>query len=71
MTETGTGWWVTSALESNLGLWAISQWADSMKVVVPQGLGTGSLFTNNIDAPLVIEKGYLKITNSAWTQLPF
>ncbi|MGF1560420.1 MAG: o-succinylbenzoate synthase [Flavobacteriaceae bacterium] len=53
------GWWVTSALESNIGLNAIAQWTFTLKKTMPQGLGTGSLYTNNIDSPLVVEKGTL------------
>ena len=48
------GWWVTSALESNIGLNAISQWTYSLDVKGYQGLGTGSLYTNNIESPLEI-----------------
>ena len=47
-------WWVTSALESNIGLNAIAQWAASLEVTMPQGLGTGQLFTNNIPSPLEV-----------------
>jgi len=53
------GWWITSALESNVGLNAIAQWTYSLQNKMPQGLGTGSLFTNNIDSPLHVEKGAL------------
>ncbi len=53
--KTGTGWWITSALESNIGLNAIAQFTYTLNTVIPQGLGTGSLFTNNIDSPLYIE----------------
>ena len=53
------GWWVTSALESNIGLNAIAQWTYSLGNSMPQGLGTGGLFTNNFDSPLVVEKGKL------------
>lgn len=49
-----TGWWVTSALESNIGLNAIAQWTASLNSTFPQGLGTGQLFTNNIPSPLTI-----------------
>ena len=52
-------WWITSALESNVGLNAIAQWTYSKNPFMPQGLGTGSLFLNNIDSPLVIKKGCL------------
>ena len=47
-------WWATSALESNIGLNAIAQWVSTKKFNRPQGLGTGSVFTNNIDTPLYI-----------------
>ncbi|MCB2219581.1 MAG: o-succinylbenzoate synthase [Bacteroidetes bacterium] len=55
----GTGWWVTSALESNIGLNAIAQWTYNLKNPMPQGLGTGQLYTNNIESPLIIENGEL------------
>jgi len=51
------GWWVTSALESNVGLNAISQWTFTLENKMPQGLGTGGLYTNNIDSPLTIQNG--------------
>lgn len=53
------GWWVTSALESNIGLNAIAQWTATLDVHMPQGLGTGSLFTNNFGSPLQVEEGSL------------
>lgn len=53
------GWWITSALESNVGLNAISQWTYTLQNTLPQGLGTGSLFTNNFDAPLKVINGKL------------
>ncbi|MEP0265723.1 o-succinylbenzoate synthase [Dokdonia sp.] len=56
----GIGWWITSALESNIGLNAIAQWTYELKAKGPQGLGTGSLFTNNIQAPLEVAQGTLK-----------
>lgn len=49
------GYWATSALESNIGLNAIAQWCASLKVQLPQGLGTGKLYNNNIPLPLSIE----------------
>ena len=52
-------WWITSALESNIGLSAISQFTYSLNVNMPQGLGTGSLFNNNFKAPLMVENGHL------------
>ena len=53
------GWWVTSALESNIGLNAIAQWVFTLKNPMPQGLGTGGLYTNNIESPLMVKKGNL------------
>lgn len=53
------GWWITSALESNVGLNAIAQFTAEFDNPLPQGLGTGQLYHNNIDSPLQIEKGYL------------
>ena len=57
--KSGIGWWVTSALESNIGLNAIAQWTATLKSSMPQGLGTGGLFTNNFDSPLEVYKGGL------------
>lgn len=54
------GWWATSALESNLGLSAIAQWVSQYPVRLPQGLGTGSLYTNNIETPIVVEPPFVK-----------
>lgn len=50
------GWWITSALESNVGLNAIAQWCATLGNTLPQGLGTGQLFTDNIKSPLEIRK---------------
>lgn len=55
--KNGVGWWVTSALESNIGLNAISQWTFETGSPLPQGLGTGGLYTNNISSPLFVHKG--------------
>ena len=49
------GWWITSALESNIGLNAIAQYTYLKKNPMPQGLGTGGLFTNNFETPLVLK----------------
>ena len=51
------GWWITSALESSIGLNAICQFTANYPVHIPQGLGTGSIFENNITSPLRVEKG--------------
>ncbi|BDU26491.1 o-succinylbenzoate synthase [Flavobacterium sp. GSB-24] len=53
------GWWITSALESNIGLNAIAQWTFLQNSKMPQGLGTGALYTNNIDCPLEVKNGHL------------
>jgi o-succinylbenzoate synthase len=55
------GWWVTSALESSIGLNAIAQFTANYKVQIPQGLGTGGLYKNNLPSKLVINEGYLKL----------
>lgn len=57
--KTKTKWWITSALESNIGLNAISQYTYSLPFELPQGLGTGGLFTNNFESPLRVESGFL------------
>ena len=55
-----SGWWVTSALESNIGLNAIAQFTYTLQSNLPQGLGTGSLFTNNFTSPLEVKNGTLR-----------
>ena len=57
--EQGIGWWITSALESNTGLNAIAQYTYSKNTIIPQGLGTGGLYTNNVSSPLEIKQGML------------
>ena len=54
------GWWITSALESNIGLNAIAQFTYTLKSKLPQGLGTGGLFTNNFNSPLLVKNGTLQ-----------
>jgi o-succinylbenzoate synthase len=53
------GWWITSALESNLGLNLLAQWVATLDNPLPQGLGTGLLYLNNLPSPLTIQSGYL------------
>lgn len=65
------GWWATSALESNIGLNAIAQWCSTYQNPLPQGLGTGALYTNNIQSPLVISHGQLTIDNTLSWKDPF
>lgn len=57
--ERGIGWWITSALESNIGLNAITQYTSQFQTTFPQGLGTGKVFKNNFTSPLYIDKGFL------------
>ena len=58
------GWWITSALESNIGLNAIAQFTFLQQNNMPQGLGTGGLFTNNFDCPLEVSNGQLWYRNN-------
>ncbi len=65
----GIGWWVTSALESNIGLNAICQFTSKFEPDLPQGLGTGGLYANNIEAPLKVSSGYIKYKqNHGWNE---
>ncbi|MFM2266166.1 MAG: hypothetical protein RLZ77_1586 [Bacteroidota bacterium] len=57
--EFGIAWWITSALESNIGLNAIAQFTATLHNSLPQGLGTGALYTNNFDCPLQVKDGFL------------
>lgn len=62
-------WWITSALESNIGLNAIAQWTFTLRNKLPQGLGTGSLYTNNFDSPLTVRDGQIGYAkNKNWQQ---
>lgn len=54
-----TGWWITSALESNIGLNAIAQYAAGFPNALHSGLGTGQLYTGNFTPYTRIDKGYL------------
>ncbi|GAB5400088.1 MAG: o-succinylbenzoate synthase [Aureisphaera sp.] len=65
--NTGIEWWITSALESNVGLNAISQYTFTKSSKLPQGLGTGSLYTNNFPSPLEVSNGKIGYnTQLAW-----
>jgi O-succinylbenzoate synthase len=67
-------WWITSALESNIGLNAIAQWTFTLQNPMPQGLGTGGLYTNNFDCPLEVTYGKLNYNPSLYwdmSQLKF
>lgn len=59
-------WWVTSALEANIGLNAIAQWTATLDNSMKQGLGTGSLFSNNIPSPLLVDKAQLFYGRGSW-----
>ena len=65
------GWWITSALESNIGLNAIAQWTFLQQNPMPQGLGTGALYTNNFDCPLAVSKGQLWYRNNEKWEFDF
>ena len=67
----GVGWWLTSALESNVGLNAISQFAGTYaRPDFPQGLGTGQLYHNNLNAPLTIRRGCLHYEPAGFWEEP-
>ena len=61
--EQNIDWWVTSALESNIGLNAICQFTTQYELDIPQGLGTGELYTNNIPSPLTMLNGCIFLDN--------
>ena len=65
------GWWVTSALESNIGLNAIAQWTAVLNNPLPQGLGTGQLYVNNFASPLFIRQGHLFFDSQNSWELSF
>lgn len=65
----GIKWWATSALESNLGLNAIAQWCAVSGNELPQGLGTGRLFHNNIGSPLEVKNASLHYGNNPWEEI--
>lgn len=66
------GWWVTSALESNVGLNAIAQWVATYEPALPQGLGTGQLYHDNIESPIYIDNGHLHYDPAgAWDESLF
>lgn len=58
-TSLNIDWWITSALESNIGLNAICQFACQFDIKLHQGLGTGMIYSNNIESPLRVEKGFI------------
>lgn len=63
-------WWITSALESNVGLNAIAQFTAQYKTSLPQGLGTGMLYTDNVESPLTVNRGLLSYDSAfPWSDL--
>lgn len=64
------GWWMTSALESNIGLNAISQLASTFDSKIPQGLGTGKLYHNNLDSPLEVRSGFIHYNSEMGWETP-
>ncbi len=68
--ERNIAWWITSALESNIGLNAIAQWAYTLNHSFTHGLGTGQLFVNNPVSPLQICNGFLQYnTELNWSEI--
>ena len=64
-------WWITSALESNVGLNAIAQWTFLKQNSMPQGLGTGGLYANNFECPLEVSNGLLSFNRDKEFQFNF
>ncbi|HEY9047635.1 MAG TPA: o-succinylbenzoate synthase [Ohtaekwangia sp.] len=58
--QAGIGWWITSALESSIGLNAICQFTAEYAIAIPQGLGTGAIYEDNIPSPLKVTKGEIR-----------
>lgn len=69
----GIGWWATSALESDIGLAAIGSWLGAKLACtkpIPQGLGTGRLYTDNIPSPLELRGSSLWLNLTKTWQYP-
>ena len=69
--KNGKEWWITSALESNIGLQSIAQLTGDYTIRIPQGLGTGQLYTNNFSSGLSIEKGNISFDPTFPRESPF
>jgi len=67
----GIKWWITSALESNIGLQAIAQFVAEFNNPLPQGLGTGQLYTNNFESGLYIQQGNIFQKSGVQRATPF
>ncbi len=68
--EYNIGWWATSALESNVGLDTIANWVSAKHPAIPQGLGTGELYVNNIQSPLFLQNDKLQYNSNAYWNWP-
>ncbi|MFT5338265.1 MAG: O-succinylbenzoate synthase [Sphingobacteriales bacterium] len=69
--ENNIPWWATSALESNIGLNAIAQWVFQKNNALPQGLGTGGVFSNNFSSPLHLKQDELYFSpEQSWSTIP-
>lgn len=68
--ERNVGWWATSALESNVGLNAIAQWVSQYNLRLPQGLGTGMLYANNIPSPVCQIRDVLRFDTGGEWRIP-
>ena len=69
--ELGIGWWVTSSLESNIGLNAIAQFTAQYNPTLPQGLGTGMIYEDNFEGPLAVSGQNLVFNpRETWGPLP-
>jgi o-succinylbenzoate synthase len=67
--ERKIGWWMTSSLESSVGLNAIAQFTANYDTSLPQGLGTGKIYENNFESPLEVSNGFLfHNPKSKWEQ---
>jgi o-succinylbenzoate synthase len=63
------GWWITSSLESSIGLNAICQFTANYPIALHQGLGTGMIYDDNFESPLEVKQGHIFYNpKSAWDQ---
>lgn len=67
--QNNIGWWITSALESSIGLNAICQFTANYQTDLPQGLGTGAIYENNFESPLEVKDGQIFYNHKlAWDE---
>ena len=67
----GIRWWATSYLESNVGLHALGQWLMKHSVSMPQGLGTGAIYTTNVETSMNVQSGHLVYDSSQHWHFPW